>query len=128
MKKTLTLLLVLTILLGSIDLIPQTLTPLGDTYNTRFGWVMPAYMDGLAGVFAQDCKDLFFMTGTGDPYSNSISVAFFNDGELLQTRTLTYNTWSDYTISTAFEYDTVVFLNPDNKPDAVMAIYCWLHY
>ena len=50
------ILLVLSILLGSIDLIPQTLTPLGATYNTRFGWVMPAYMDGLAGVFAQDCK------------------------------------------------------------------------
>lgn len=128
MKKTLAVLLLIVILLGQIDLRPQVITPLGNTTNTRFGWLMPAYFDGLAAQFSTDCHDLYFFMGTGETYGNTLGIAFYRDGELLKTQTVVFQPWGDLFLSTPFEYDTVVFANTDNHPDSVRSIFCWMTY
>ncbi len=130
MKQTITVLLVLTILLGQISMSPRTLTPLGKTYNSRFGWTMPAYFDGLAATFdpAYHCRDLQFFTGWGETYDNNFAVAFFRDGQLIETRSLVFQPWEIYFFTTSFTYDQVVILNTDNKQDSAYAIYCWMRY
>ncbi len=111
--------LLLSVFLGQIDLAPQTLTPLGKTTDTRFGWYMPGYLDGLAVQFFTVCHDLKFATGSGEIYNNTIGLAFFRDKKLIKTRILNFERFSNYSISTSFDYDAVIFYNADNQPDAV---------
>ena len=127
MKKLINILVVLAVFAGVIDM-PATLTPYANSYASRNGYVMPGYMDYVVGVWEVPCKDLYVLTGTGSAYSNNISIVFYNGGDLVSTQTVSFSPWSEIVIFTSFEYDTVVFVNPDNATDSVLAAWGWWHY
>lgn len=128
MKKTLTVLLVLSILAGFIDMTAISYSQIGNTYQTRFGYTLPGYMDGLAAGWPNPCRNIMFLSGNTTPYTNTVTILFYRSGVLVGTKTISYQPWAEVYTDTSFEYDTAVFVNGDDVPDVVSIVWCWWYY